>query len=118
MGADQAGNLPSEVSIPASFLDMAPTSAFLQDLFYVSEEFGILRPLPKGTTHHMIFGYHRRSLRTGPSSDGTVDLSSVLRLEAQAQATTLFGVDADHTGILQEAVTSERVNALLDAAFP
>jgi pimeloyl-ACP methyl ester carboxylesterase len=117
IGADQAGNLPSGVAIPASFIDMAPTSDFLRDLFYVSEEFGILRPLPSGTTHHLIFGFRRRNLRTGPSSDGTIELASQLRLEAQAQAASRFGVDADHTEILREAVTLQRVNELLAVSF-
>ena len=85
-GADRIGNLPSGVSIPASFLDMAPKSEFFRDLFYVSEEFGIPCLLPPGMSHHLIFGYKRQNLRAGSSSDGTIDLASQLRVEAQAQA--------------------------------
>ncbi|MGH0033989.1 MAG: esterase/lipase family protein [Myxococcota bacterium] len=116
-GADRVGDLPSNVAIPASFLDMAPRSEFLSELFYVSEEFGIPRPLPAGTEHHLVFGYQRRNLRTGPSSDGTIDLTSQLRMEAQLQATSRFGVDASHIGILEEPATSQRVSKLLSDAF-
>jgi len=117
-GADDFRRLPPGTSLPASFLDMSPTSDFLTDLFYVSKEDDVVRPLPSGTRHHLIFGYRRKSTSFGPSSDGTIDLASSLRPEAEAQATTRFGVDASHVEILHEKLTIDRVEALLEAAFP
>jgi len=113
--AEPSNGLPPGAALPLCFQDLAPSSAFLRDLFFVSEE--VARPLPDGTRHHLIFSFRRKPGRIGPSDDGIVELASQLRPEAQAQASSLFGVDADHVDVLSEPATAARVNALLAEAF-
>ena len=115
-GAAEGGSgLPPGTALPLCFQDLAPSSAFLRELFFVSD--GVARPLPAGTRHHLIFAFRRKPGRTGASGDGIVELSSQLRPEAQQQAASLFGVDANHVGVLSDPATAARVNALLAAAF-
>jgi pimeloyl-ACP methyl ester carboxylesterase len=110
--AQSAENSP--VMLPDSILDIATGSIFLANLFYLdSETRQHLRPLPEGVVHHMIFGFRRQSSRLGESSDKTVTVASQLRPEAQAQASSIFGIDADHTGILRAPETAAHLNGLL-----
>jgi pimeloyl-ACP methyl ester carboxylesterase len=97
-----------------SWEGVAPDSRFLDEIFYsgppaAREE----RRLPEGTDHHLIFGFRRNSLLPGVSGDGVITLESQLRPEAQAQARTVIGVNADHTGILRHPATSRHLNAIL-----
>ena len=78
---------------------LAPGSRFLDGLFR--------RPLPGRVPHYLLFSYFNTSLTSFASGDGTVQLESQLRPEAQAQATALRGFDEDHMSILgNEAVTT------------
>ena len=52
----------------------------------------------------------------GDSGDKVVTVASELRLEAQDEADTVFGLDADHTEILRRPETSEHLNAILENA--
>jgi pimeloyl-ACP methyl ester carboxylesterase len=79
--------------------DMAPKSEFLRNLFS--------RPLPRGTTHQLIFTYN----------DETVTLQSQLRPEAQAEARKLYGFGETHMGVLRNADVSALVNRLLAESY-
>jgi pimeloyl-ACP methyl ester carboxylesterase len=93
-----------------SWEDMAPKSSFLRELF--------ARPLPDDLCHHLIFGYERNELRPGASSDKVIDVSSQLRFEAQREARSVYGIEADHASILRSAETSMVLNELLELPCP
>lgn len=113
MASAQSG-ADGPVELPDSITDIATESLFLANLFYLDPEVReAVRPLPEGLSHHMIFGFQRNSRRLGESSDKTVVVASQLRPEAQLQASSIYGVDADHTGILRAPATAARLNALL-----
>jgi hypothetical protein len=64
----------------------------------------------------MLFGFQKSS-SSAVSDDGTVALSSALRMEAQQQVRTLRGYDDGHNTILRDADAIERVNQLLSDRF-
>lgn len=80
---------------------LAPEGEFMRSLF--------ARPLPADVPHLLAFAYRNDNGRG--SGDGVVALASQLRGEAQAQASALFGVDADHLGILAQPEVAERAQA-------
>jgi len=84
--------------------DLSPGSPFLRELFETT--------LAPQAAHHIVFAY-RRSGPGGESSDGTIALKSQLRVEAQAQAKSLFGVDADHVGVLSSPLVHEHLAEVL-----
>lgn len=49
------------------------------------------------------------------SSDGVINLSSQLRMEAQEQASQVRGYDEDHVSILTNESVIAQVNQILDA---
>ncbi len=90
--------------------DMATGSDFLEGLF--APEAG-----PVAAEFHLVFSYQRDEGRAHTASDGTVTLSSMLPVRAQARATSVFGVEASHTGILRHPDSLAWVASLLtDAA--
>lgn len=100
--AANAKNLPNPLY---SWVDMAPSSEFLTQLFYTES---LNRHLPPYTAHHLIFTY-----LTGQADDGTVSIESQLRSEAQGDARHLYGFLQSHTGILKDKRTSLLLNRLL-----
>ena len=102
--AAQSGVDYSPVVMPV-WKSLAPRSRFLQRLF--------ARPMPHGAPHYLLFGYRNTSRVRSDSSDGTVRLSSLLRPEAQKQATALFGYDEDHESILESPDVHAHVGRIL-----
>jgi pimeloyl-ACP methyl ester carboxylesterase len=109
--AEGAARAP--VELPPVFLDVAPSSDFLRDLFYTGDA---VRELPEGLEFHLVFGF-RMSRRANVADDGTVSVASQLRPEAQAQAASIRGLDRGHVEILDSPETRERVNRLLAQRF-
>ncbi len=100
-----------------SWIDVAPGSKYLRRIFFWDPEtLDQRRRLPDHLSYHLIFGFKRNALLPGESGDQAVTVASQLRLEAQDEADTLFGVNADHTEILSRPETIERLNAILESA--
>ena len=87
--------------------DLAPGSEYLERLFAPGAE------IPAQT--HLLFAHRRDSGRSRELTDGVVSLESMLRPEAQAAATSIYGVDASHAGILEHPRTLTRVRGLLES---
>jgi pimeloyl-ACP methyl ester carboxylesterase len=97
--------------------DMSPGSAYLRETFYSDpDRMTRHRPLPPGTTHHLLFGFQRDSRSFGESDDRSVSVASQLYPGAQEDAVRLYGFDATHEGILKTSEVSRLVNRLLDGA--
>ncbi|MDJ0849968.1 MAG: hypothetical protein QNK04_16485 [Myxococcota bacterium] len=91
---------------------MATQGEYLRGLFYEDPATRkIPRRLPAHTAHHLIYGHLE-----GSASDGVVTVESELFAPARAAATTITEVEASHVGILHDALTIERVAAILAAA--
>ncbi len=99
LGVDHA---PAVVPV---WRDMAPKSEFLNRLFAEEPEG---RKLPRETAKHMLFSY-----RSGRGGDGVASMDSMLLPRAQAEARSLWGIKADHAGILAKPETLERIDWLL-----
>jgi len=96
------------------WFDMSPGSAYLRDIFYADpDRQSRHRPLPRGTVHHLLFGFQRDSRSFGESDDRSVSVASQLYPGAQQDALRLYGFDATHEGILETAEVSALVNRLL-----
>lgn len=97
-----------------SWIDLAPDSTFLRELFYQDpDQLKQPRPLPAHTAHHLFFAFQRNSNSFGPSSDGTIPLLRQLHPEAQRDATRLYGIDAGHVTVLQNEAAIAQINTLL-----
>lgn len=103
MGVDHA-----PVVMPV-WRSMSPEGAFLTGLFAA--------PLPPHVRHHMVFGYRNAGVGRA-SGDGTVPLQSQLRLEAQAQASSVLGLDADHVGILSDPLLPQHLHGIFAGGRP
>jgi hypothetical protein len=97
--AAKAGTEHSPVVLPV-WLDMVPGSPYLSNLFETQ--------LPATVPYYLIYGYVG-----GSGTDGTVSLSSVLKLEAQDQSVRTIGFPDNHMSILQSAEVIDRLNTLL-----
>lgn len=102
--AAQSGVDYSPVVMPV-WKSLAPGSRFMQRLF--------AKPMPHAAPHYLLFGYRNTSRVRSDSSDGTIRLSSLLRPEAQNQATALFGYDEDHESILESAEVHAHIGRIL-----
>lgn len=101
--AAQAGVNHGTMVLPA-WRDLSPDSDFLRDLFRLK--------MPSSIDYQLIYAFgNPRKLKVGENSDGVVPLSSQLRLEAQAEADAQLGLDANHTGILQDEALLEYLKA-------
>lgn len=93
-----------------SWIDLAPGSRFLQELFYTGTAADApRRKLPSAMSKQLLF-----SFIDSEAGDGTVSLASQLRPEAQDEADRLQGYPASHMGILQTPATAETINQLLE----
>jgi pimeloyl-ACP methyl ester carboxylesterase len=106
----------SPVELPLCFSDMDPASDYQWWIFYEDKAKQSAKPLPPRVEFHLLFGF-RKSDSSSVSDDGTVALSSALRMEAQLQARTQRGYDNGHAGILHNSDAVERVNQLLSDRF-
>jgi hypothetical protein len=97
--AAKAGAQYSPVVLPV-WLDMVPGSPYLSKLFRTQ--------LPATLPYYLLYGY-----KGGSGSDGTVSLSSVLKIEAQDQSVRTIGFPDNHTSILQSGGVIDRLNTLL-----
>lgn len=94
-----------------SWIDMAPGSRFLNELFYTGNSSkASRRKLPQTMSKHLLF-----SFLDNEAGDGTVSLSSQLRAEAQEEADRLYGYQQSHMGILNTPETAAVVNRLLES---
>lgn len=96
-----------------SWIDMAPSSDFLKNLFWREDDPNTPRTLSDETAFHMLWGYG------GPdnNTDGVVSIASQQRAEAQAEASSNRSFAEDHTGILRSDDVKARVNAMLAKRF-
>jgi len=94
-------------AVVPSWYDMVPGSEFIDFLFE--------RSLPEECQHHMFFSHRGKSgLRfSGDNTDGAVSLASQLYPPAQEQAVRLYGVDADHVGIISDTNTLAILNGIM-----
>ena len=100
-----------------SWIDVAPGSEYLRHIFFWDPEtLERRRRLPDHVSHHLIFGFKRNALLPGDCDDQVVTVASQLRLEAQDEAATVFGLDADHTEILRRPEIFELLNTILENA--
>lgn len=88
------------------WLDLDPTSEYVTTLFDT--------PLPDGLPHQLLFGFRQDSFFGSESSDGTITLSSQLRMAAQEQAQVLRGFDEGHVSILSNESVAAMVNQFLE----
>jgi PGAP1-like protein. len=101
-------------AVVRSWLDMAPGSPFLTDLFQVERDGGAeRRSLPDGVDYRLIFAFRRNSASFGVSSDQVVSVASQMRWEAQEDARRVYGFDETHAGILVSEPVAALVNDLL-----
>jgi pimeloyl-ACP methyl ester carboxylesterase len=90
--------------------DMAPGSAYLEDLFAAR--------LPDATRHYLVFTFNRKKTSFGDSSDRRVSVASQLSAPAQREAVRVVGFDDTHDGVLRDSAVASLINELLDATFP
>jgi pimeloyl-ACP methyl ester carboxylesterase len=82
--------------------DLDPHGPFMERLYR--------RPLPPGVAYHLFFTFaDRRAVKVGETSDGVVPLASQLAPAAQDEATTRFGLDATHDGVLRSRDAVRRI---------
>ena len=98
IGSARLGRDYSPVVMPC-WIDLTPKSSFLTELFKNADE---------SVPFHLFFGFD------GDNSDGRVPLESALTPEALDRARSTIVVNADHMGILQDAQTLRRFEAVLD----
>jgi len=106
-------------SVVRVWYDMSPGSAYLRELFYNYNDPDHTtqhRPLPAGTTHHLLFGFQRNGRSFGESDDSTVSVASQLYGPAQQDAAHLYGFNATHDSILEAPEVLQLVNRLLAEA--
>lgn len=95
-------NVPLEVPV---WKDMAPGSAYLQQLF--------TSPLPAHIRQWLLVSYAGNSRLLPAPNDGVVPLSSELRSAAQDEADQLYLLNENHTSILSSRRTAELLQRAL-----
>ena len=92
-----------------SWMDLAPDSEFLSELFD--------KALPVPTQHYLMFTYHLDqsigALAYIESGDGVIPLHSQLRKEAQQQAIQIMGFDQTHVGVLSDPALADTIGRIL-----
>jgi pimeloyl-ACP methyl ester carboxylesterase len=118
-----AGHKSAELGVkyaPAvvhSWVDMAPDSRYLREIFYQDPDTRQRRrSLPGSVAHHLLFGFNRNSASFGASDDQVVTVISQLRSEAQTEARRLYGFDLSHSAILESPDVASLLNEILATA--
>lgn len=89
-----------------SWIDMAPGSAFLKNLWK--------QPLPSGTRHYLIAGFDTRQLPwLTLNNDTVINLRSSFFIPAQEESTRIFALPYSHEEILAVPVTARKMNLYL-----
>lgn len=91
---DAAMGVNHGIMVLPAWRDLSPDSVFLQELFRTR--------LPPGLEYQLVYAFgNPKAIKMGENSDGVVPLSSQLRHEAQLEARSQFGFDANHTDVLK-----------------
>jgi pimeloyl-ACP methyl ester carboxylesterase len=85
---------------------MVPNSKYQQRIFS--------NPIPKTIDHHLFFSFAHKSGGPSKGDDGVVTVKSQLGYQAQTEASTIYGIDDTHNGIL----TNPCVISWITAALP
>lgn len=93
-------------AVVPSWHDMRPAGEFLRSLYE--------RPLPPCTRYILLFGHRGRFSIARGNTDETVTLASMLRPEAQREASIVSGFDEDHMSILAAPAVWEMYRGLID----
>jgi len=103
--ASAMGEKHGIIVLPA-WRDLNPQNAYITQLFR--------KPLPEFTHHMLYYAFGNDDfLKNGENSDGVVSLSSQLRTEVQTQSSRQMGINATHTGILNDdGLISDILNQL------
>ena len=88
-------------AVLAAWRDVAPGSPFLERLYQGSA----VKQIP----FHLFFGY-----KTGDSSDGTITLQSQLEHRIQSVSRKVYGFNASHVDILNDAQARRTFNRVLE----
>ncbi|CAH6833187.1 Alpha/beta hydrolase [Vibrio chagasii] len=91
----EAGVKYSPVVMP-SWRDLTPNGKAIQNLFSPQAQKNV-------PAHLLIFAYQKSPTTRGESGDGTILLSSQLRIESVNQAHSLYGVNEDHISVLHSS---------------
>ena len=100
----QAGIDMAPAIVP-SWIDMAPHSAFIQDLFK--------EPLISSVSHYLLFGVKGGTSRFTGTNDETVSIASEIYLPAQEQAQKIYGFNETHTSILSSDESRQVIRSIL-----
>jgi uncharacterized alpha/beta hydrolase family protein len=87
-------------AVVPSWYDLDPHGPFITKLYE--------HALPDEIEYQLLFGFD-----DGGHSDGVVELTSQLRVEAQGEAEVVLGFRATHTGILKSKAAAAQVQAAL-----
>jgi len=84
---------------------MVPNSKYQQRIFS--------KPLPEKTNHHLFFSFAQKSGGPSKGNDGVVTVKSQLGYQAQTEASSIYGIDDTHNGILTNACVISWISAVL-----
>ena len=106
-----AGSQKAPYRLPL-WIDIEPKSTFITHLF----------DTPLNTfEYHLLFSYKNSSSLLGKmgseQSDGSVALSSQLRMEAQDEATTIRGFNESHTSVLKSKAVKHYIDQVMDEFY-
>lgn len=100
----ESGVQHSPVKVPV-WEDMAPSSRFIRLLgdYEIPEHIG----------YSLFFSHEGNSILQGEPNDGSVSIRSMLAPRMQDRADDLFGIDADHVGIMSHGRTMQKLKRIL-----
>jgi len=84
---------------------MVPNSKYQQRIFS--------KPLPEKISHHLFFSFAQKSGGPSKGNDGVVTVKSQLGYQAQTEASSIYGIDDTHNGILTNACVISWISAVL-----
>jgi hypothetical protein len=102
-GMESAANgVKNSPVVIQSWIDVARGSAYVKRVHRWA--------WPDSILYHLMFSY-----LPGEDGDGVVPLNSQLSASLQREATQIHGFEAQHAGILKEAVFIDKLNEILNA---
>ncbi len=101
----ESGVEHSPVKVPV-WQDMAPSSRFIKLLGKYQ--------IPEHVGYSLLFSHEGNSLLQGEPNDGSVSIRSMLDPRMQDRADDVFGIDADHVGIMSHRRTMDKIESVLD----